>query len=683
MTRRTQLVSLVALLFVQFLVSAFNPTSASAATTVSVFAGTGVSGYSGDGGLATSATLNYPSGIFADAAGSVYFSDYNNRYIRKVDSSGVISSVSGNGGYPPYPCTATGPYPASSVSVYGVVPLSGSPAGDLYFNYCTWTSRLSSGTINRYAGTSTQGTPNSGDGPKFDVKVRPDALAYSEQENTLYFVQDQQIKKVTPAGNVETVAGAGVCSSYSADGDPLSSACLHPVGLAYWNGHLYFGDSYGGNRSVEIFRIDLWGGDGLLHRIGGSGSPCWCDNGSNGPAIDAGISSIAHLSVSARGEVFFGSSNYGLIRKIDSTGYMRDVVDLGFGSNFSTFDALDNMYISVSNKAKIMKVSGLYTTPSKKMMSLGDSVAAGEGLNYGWTYTPTSSGTDGSWSRPSTTEPTWEGFPQQCHKSVLSYVNIVGSMKNIEPKKFACSGASANNGILNHQVDGSNSTIQSAQLGSPSTDPPNSVYDGTADVVTLQVGANDVFFTAFVTECYKNYIGENCGSFENTFIFQRLLLNQATKLRETLEEINRRSTESGRSTPPNVYLLNYYNPFPAIYNLQCKDIGFANANNEAVALTPEEQDWIVARLGDLNRSISVIAAGYAFVYPIDLSAILNGPTPHTWCTPDPWVYGPSIAFLTAFGGGGDENSPAPFHPTARGQIAIATELARIMAVQGD
>lgn len=64
---------------------------------ISTFAGNGTSGYSGDGGQATAAKLNHPSGLCVDGAGNLYIADYTNWRIRKVNSSGVISTFAGNG----------------------------------------------------------------------------------------------------------------------------------------------------------------------------------------------------------------------------------------------------------------------------------------------------------------------------------------------------------------------------------------------------------------------------------------------------------------------------------------------------------------------------------------------------------------------------------------------------------
>jgi len=64
---------------------------------ISTFAGNGTSGYSGDGGAASSAELDWPDGIFMDVSGNLFISDEVNVRIRKVNSSGIISTIAGNG----------------------------------------------------------------------------------------------------------------------------------------------------------------------------------------------------------------------------------------------------------------------------------------------------------------------------------------------------------------------------------------------------------------------------------------------------------------------------------------------------------------------------------------------------------------------------------------------------------
>ena len=71
---------------------------------VVLFAGNGTGGFSGDGGLATEATLNYPSGVGVDDSGNVFISDEQNNRIRKVDINGIITTVAGGGLGESYRC---------------------------------------------------------------------------------------------------------------------------------------------------------------------------------------------------------------------------------------------------------------------------------------------------------------------------------------------------------------------------------------------------------------------------------------------------------------------------------------------------------------------------------------------------------------------------------------------------
>jgi hypothetical protein len=67
------------------------------AATFTTLAGTGNGGYSGDGAAATSAQLNFPEGMAIDGFGNVYIADYRNHRLRKVDTAGQISTLSGTG----------------------------------------------------------------------------------------------------------------------------------------------------------------------------------------------------------------------------------------------------------------------------------------------------------------------------------------------------------------------------------------------------------------------------------------------------------------------------------------------------------------------------------------------------------------------------------------------------------
>ena len=69
---------------------------------ITTVAGTGTGAYSGDEGPATSAEINVPQGVCVDNSGNLYIADMNNYRIRKVGTSGIITTVAGNGNYTPF-----------------------------------------------------------------------------------------------------------------------------------------------------------------------------------------------------------------------------------------------------------------------------------------------------------------------------------------------------------------------------------------------------------------------------------------------------------------------------------------------------------------------------------------------------------------------------------------------------
>jgi sugar lactone lactonase YvrE len=67
--------------------------------TITTVAGNGTPGFSGDGGPATNASLSYPNGVAVDAAGNLYIADTDNQRVRKVSTSGTITTIAGTGSF--------------------------------------------------------------------------------------------------------------------------------------------------------------------------------------------------------------------------------------------------------------------------------------------------------------------------------------------------------------------------------------------------------------------------------------------------------------------------------------------------------------------------------------------------------------------------------------------------------
>jgi uncharacterized protein (TIGR03437 family) len=209
-------------------------------------AGNGTPGYTGDHGQATSAQLSTPNGVAVDSAGNLYISDFGNNVIRKV-ANGVITTVAGNGGY-----GYTGDNgPAIIADLYQPVGIAVDSAGNLYIADSV-NSRIrkvsTSGTITTVAGDGTAGF--TGDGSTATSAELNEPLGVAVDSAGNIYVADtfnNRIRKVSN-GIVTTIAGTGA-GSYSGDGGTGTNATLfQPAGVAVDSaGNLYFAD-YANNR---------------------------------------------------------------------------------------------------------------------------------------------------------------------------------------------------------------------------------------------------------------------------------------------------------------------------------------------------------------------------------------------------------------------------------------------------
>ncbi|MEN6604459.1 MAG: IPT/TIG domain-containing protein [Bryobacteraceae bacterium] len=185
---------------------------------ITTFAGNNTAGYSGDGAAATSATLRYPEGLAFDSAGNLYVADSNNHVIRKIDKSGIITTVAGSGTYgfsgDGGPATqATMGYP-NDVYV--------DKSGNLYI-VDTVNSRVryvgSDGIIRTIAGNGRYGSTGDG-GLATSAALRFPGAILMNSAGSLYLAdtQNNKIRLLTPTSTssgsaVPTIKAAGVVTA--------------------------------------------------------------------------------------------------------------------------------------------------------------------------------------------------------------------------------------------------------------------------------------------------------------------------------------------------------------------------------------------------------------------------------------------------------------------------------------
>jgi len=201
---------------------------------ISTVAGNGTSGYSGDGGQGTAAELNYPTGVAVDSSGNLYISDLFNNRIRKVTAAtGIITTFAGNGtaGYSGDGGQAT----AAELNYPTGVAVDSS--GNLYIgannDFAIRKVTASTGVITTVAGNGTAGY--SGDGGQATAAELSSPYGVASDSNGNIYIADanNNVRRVIAStGIITTVAGNGT-GGYSGDGGQATAAELNqPWGVA-------------------------------------------------------------------------------------------------------------------------------------------------------------------------------------------------------------------------------------------------------------------------------------------------------------------------------------------------------------------------------------------------------------------------------------------------------------------
>jgi len=245
--------------------------------TITTSAGNGSFTSSGDGGPASSASIGFPAGVAVDSAGNIYLVDALNNRVRKVSTTGVITTVAGTG----FPLSGGdgGPATSAGIAFCGVAPHQGvavDSLGNLYIADCI----------------------------------------------------GNRIRKVDTAGMISTVAGsgnAGGVAVFSGDGGPATSATLGvPYGVAVdAQGNIFIADTGNG-------RIRKVNTAGIISTVAGSGNGSAAGDG--GPATSAKLGNPSDVAVDSAGNMYIADFGNGLIRKVNTSGIISTFAQGGFGN---------------------------------------------------------------------------------------------------------------------------------------------------------------------------------------------------------------------------------------------------------------------------------------------------------------------------------------------------------------
>jgi uncharacterized protein (TIGR03437 family) len=360
---------------------------------ITTFAGTGAGGFSGDGGTATTAQLFGPQGLGFDAAGNLYIAEMGNARIRRVSASGIITTVAGNGRN----AFSGDGGSATQASLGNPIGVAAGPDGSIYIAD-TENDRIRkvdpSGVISTVCGIGAF----LGDGGDSTVARMTGGYSYEvavDRAGNLYIADanDRRVRKVTPSGTISTFAGTGRSGTSGDGGAAVNATLANPHGVAVdAAGNVYISDnrlrvvavdgtiSTLANVPAGFLTIDASGNlyvlnagstgitkvtpSGAISQVAGNGQAGF--SGDGGPATNASFGAYTGgLIVAPDGSILVSDAANGRIRRIDPSGTITTFAGgianspcrggqplaTSFGNvRGMAYDSKNNLYIATGNQ---------------------------------------------------------------------------------------------------------------------------------------------------------------------------------------------------------------------------------------------------------------------------------------------------------------------------------------------
>ncbi len=346
--------------------------------------------FGGDNGPATDASFDFPCNVAVDNLGNMLVADFWNARIRKIDkATGIITTIAGNGHF-----TNSGDGGmATDAGINSPTGVATDRLGNIYITCDSITGAgtiyyvmqgsyvrkiSASGIITTLAGTGSAVYGGDG-GPATDAGIgQTNGICLDSSGNVFIAEWSSRIRKIDLAGIITTIAGNGI-PGYSGNNGPATDAQIWKAGDVVTDncGNLYFTDA------SYIRKIDA---AGIIHTIAGTGGSVY--SGDGGPATSAGIGNACGLALDDSGNVLFSDILYPVIRKISPSGIISKIAGngiLGYAGDGGdpdsaeiksvygvAIDSLNNIYLSDVQNENIRMICSTCSGNSATKMITAD-----------------------------------------------------------------------------------------------------------------------------------------------------------------------------------------------------------------------------------------------------------------------------------------------------------------------
>jgi len=284
---------------------------------ITTVAGNWRKGFSGDDKLAIKVRLNYPEGLVGDIYGNLFFADSKNHRIRRISQDGIITTIAGTGqsGF-----SGDGG-PAIKAKLFIPFDICIDDSGILCI--ADWGNhrirRISQdGIITTIAGTGQPGYSGDG-GPAIKAKLNEPYGVYIDDSGNIYIADsgNHRVRKISRDGNITTIAGTGV-AGFSGDGGMAKGARLNSPQDIFvtLSNEIYINDEHN-NRIRKISQ------DGIIKTVVGNGRPGYAGDGE--ASAKASLNDPEYLWVDVSGQIYVTDGDNNLVRKVDTKGIITTI----------------------------------------------------------------------------------------------------------------------------------------------------------------------------------------------------------------------------------------------------------------------------------------------------------------------------------------------------------------------